>query len=110
MDEQLENRLRFLRKANTEGMPHSDRGLACPPKSDPVIMQIVQLAETRERLHAKADQPRPDRLDPPGHPGRPRRRIERQPGVPQGRYQSDHLLPMEGPPGGSRIERTTPHV
>jgi hypothetical protein len=27
MDEQLENRLRFLRKANTEGMPHSDRGL-----------------------------------------------------------------------------------
>ena len=27
MDEQLENRLRFLQKANTEGMPHSDRGL-----------------------------------------------------------------------------------
>jgi len=27
MDEQLENRLRFLRKANREGMPHSDRGL-----------------------------------------------------------------------------------
>src|SRR5437879_12124837 len=27
MDEQLENRLRFLREANTEGMPHSDRGL-----------------------------------------------------------------------------------
>ena len=27
-------------------------------------MQIIQLAETRERLHAKADQPRPDRLDP----------------------------------------------
>jgi hypothetical protein len=27
MDEQLENRLRFLRNANTEGMPHSDRGL-----------------------------------------------------------------------------------
>jgi hypothetical protein len=27
MDEQLEDRLRFLRKANTEGMPHSDRGL-----------------------------------------------------------------------------------
>ncbi|MCI0542028.1 MAG: alpha/beta fold hydrolase [Verrucomicrobiales bacterium] len=27
MDEQLEIRLRFLRKANTEGMPHSDRGL-----------------------------------------------------------------------------------
>ena len=27
MDEQLENRLRFLRKASTEGMPHSDRGL-----------------------------------------------------------------------------------
>ena len=27
MDEQLENRLRFLRQANTEGMPHSDRGL-----------------------------------------------------------------------------------
>jgi hypothetical protein len=27
MDEQLENRLRFLRKANAEGMPHSDRGL-----------------------------------------------------------------------------------
>ncbi len=27
MDEQLENRLRFLRKANTDGMPHSDRGL-----------------------------------------------------------------------------------
>jgi hypothetical protein len=27
MDEQLENRLRFLRKANTEEMPHSDRGL-----------------------------------------------------------------------------------
>src|SRR5205823_1103983 len=84
--------------------------LACPPKSGPVIMQIVQLAETRERLHAKADQPRPDRLDPPGHPGRRRRRIERQPGVPQGRYQPDHLLPMEGPPGGSRIERTTSHV
>ena len=27
MDEQLENRLRFLRKANTEGMPHSDCAL-----------------------------------------------------------------------------------
>jgi hypothetical protein len=27
MDEQLEKRLRFLRKANTEDMPHSDRGL-----------------------------------------------------------------------------------
>jgi hypothetical protein len=27
MDEQLEIRLRFLRKANTEGMPHTDRGL-----------------------------------------------------------------------------------
>lgn len=27
MDEPLENRLHFLRKANTEGMPHSDRGL-----------------------------------------------------------------------------------
>src|SRR5262245_6711400 len=27
MDEQLENRLRFLREANTEAMPHSDRGL-----------------------------------------------------------------------------------
>ncbi|HZZ45036.1 MAG TPA: hypothetical protein VFE58_19020 [Tepidisphaeraceae bacterium] len=27
MDEQLENRLGFLRKANTEGMPHTDRGL-----------------------------------------------------------------------------------
>src|ERR1700677_2101462 len=27
MDEQLENRLRFLRKASTEQMPHSDRGL-----------------------------------------------------------------------------------
>jgi hypothetical protein len=27
MDEQLENRLRFLRQANTEGMPHTSRGL-----------------------------------------------------------------------------------
>jgi hypothetical protein len=27
LDEQLENRLRFLRKASTEQMPHSDRGL-----------------------------------------------------------------------------------
>jgi hypothetical protein len=27
MDEQLEKHLRFLRKANTEGMPHSDRAL-----------------------------------------------------------------------------------
>ena len=27
MDEQLENRLRFLRRANTETMPHSERGL-----------------------------------------------------------------------------------
>ena len=27
MDEQLENRLRFLRKANTDDMPHSDRDL-----------------------------------------------------------------------------------
>ena len=27
MDEQLENRLRFLRQANTEGMPHTDRRL-----------------------------------------------------------------------------------
>jgi hypothetical protein len=27
MNEQLENRLRFLRQANTEGMPHSDCGL-----------------------------------------------------------------------------------
>ena len=32
-------------------------GLACSPKTGPVIMQIVQLAETRERLHAKANQP-----------------------------------------------------
>ena len=27
MDEQLEDRLRFLRKANTDGMPHTDRAL-----------------------------------------------------------------------------------
>jgi hypothetical protein len=27
MDQQLESRLQFLRKANTEGMPHSDRAL-----------------------------------------------------------------------------------
>src|SRR5262249_20735290 len=27
MDEQLEKRLSFLRRANTEGMPHTDRGL-----------------------------------------------------------------------------------
>jgi hypothetical protein len=27
MDEQLENRLRFLRTASTEGMPHTERGL-----------------------------------------------------------------------------------
>jgi hypothetical protein len=27
MDEPLENRLRFLREANTEGMPHTDRAL-----------------------------------------------------------------------------------
>jgi hypothetical protein len=27
MDEPLEKRLRFLRQANTDGMPHSDRGL-----------------------------------------------------------------------------------
>lgn len=27
MDEPLEDRLRFLRKANTEGMPHTNRGL-----------------------------------------------------------------------------------
>ncbi len=33
------------------------RFLACSPKTGPVIMQIVQLAETRERLHAKANQP-----------------------------------------------------
>src|SRR6058998_441559 len=26
-DEHLENRIRFLRKANIEGLPHSDRGL-----------------------------------------------------------------------------------
>ena len=38
-------------------------------------------------------------------PGRPRRRPERQPGVPQGRYRLDHLLPLEGPPGEPRIEK-----
>ena len=27
MDEQLENRFRFLREVNTETMPHSERGL-----------------------------------------------------------------------------------
>src|SRR3954452_654234 len=82
--------------AESEVVPGSRRisaRVACPPKSGPVIMQIVQLAETGERLHAKEDQPRPDRLDPPGHPGRPRRRIERQPGVPQG-------LPLNPPPPG----------
>src|SRR5512135_2615765 len=84
--------------------------LECSPKTGPVIMQIVQLAETRERLHAKANQSRPDCHDPPRSPGRPRRRAERQPGVPQGRDQPDHVLPMEGPPAGPRIERPTPHV
>ena len=30
-------------------------------------------------------------------PRRPRRRIERQPGLPQARHQPHYLLPLEGP-------------
>src|SRR5205823_13305966 len=78
--------------------------LACPPKPGPVLMRVVQLAESQGATHAKTTRTRPHRLDPPPGPGRPRRRAERQPGVPQGRDFLGHLLPLEGPPGESSIQ------
>src|SRR3954469_15914010 len=65
-------------------------------------MGIVQLAESQETTHAKTTGTGPHRLDPPRDPGRPRRRVEHPPGVSQGRHRVDHLLPLEGPPGGPR--------
>src|SRR5208337_4193058 len=78
--------------------------LACPPKPGPVLMGIVQLAESQGAIHAKTTQTGPDRGYPPRLPSRPRRRLEHQPCLPQGRDRTHHLLPLEGPPGGPRIE------
>ena len=67
LDEQLENRLRFLREANTEGMPHSDRALlnhclapgrlvewgALPPCVTPVcFIRFTALNITSRRWHS----------------------------------------------------------
>src|SRR5271157_342214 len=78
--------------------------LACPPKPGPVLMGIVQLAESQGAIHAKTTQTGPDRGYPPRLPSRPRRRLEHQPCLPQGRDRTHHLLPLEGPPGGPHIE------
>src|SRR4051795_10038698 len=78
--------------------------VACPPKPGPVLMGIVQLAESQGATHAKTTRTGPHRLDPPPGPGRPRRRPEPRPGLPQGRRRTDHLLPLEGPPGEPTIE------
>ena len=32
------------------------------------------------------------------------------PGLPQGRHRTEHLLPMEGPPGGTAIRRGIPRA
>ncbi len=50
--------------------------LACPPKPGPVLMGIVQLAESQGAIHAKTTQTGPDRGRPPRLPSRPRRRLE----------------------------------
>src|SRR4051794_7988077 len=63
--------------------------VACPPKAGPVLMGVVQLAESQGATHAKTTQPRPDRQDPPRSPGRPRGRLECQSSLPQGRLRSD---------------------
>ena len=39
--------------------------VACPPKAGPVLMGVVQLAESQGATHAKTTHPRPDRQDPP---------------------------------------------
>ncbi len=39
--------------------------LACPPKAGPVLMGVVQLAESQGATHAKTTRTRPDRQDPP---------------------------------------------
>jgi len=43
--------------------------LACPPKPGPVLMGIVQLAESQGATHAKTTQTGPDRQDSPRDPG-----------------------------------------
>src|SRR5438445_9793668 len=80
------------------------RLVACPPKPGPVLMGIVQLAESQGATHAKTTRTGSHRLDPPRDPGRPRRRAEHQPGVSQVRHRVDHLLSLEGPPAGPRME------
>ena len=42
--------------------------LACPPKPGPVLMGIVQLAESQGAIHAKTTQTGPDRGYPPRLP------------------------------------------
>ena len=71
-----------------------------PQKPGPVLMGIVQLAESQEATPMRK-RPRPDRIasHPARLPGRPRRRLEPPPGLPQGRHRAHHLLPLEGPPG-----------
>ena len=81
-----------------------EEAMACPPKPGPVLMGIVQLAESQGAIHAKTTQTGPDRGYPPRLPSRSRRRLEHQPCLPQGRDRTHHLLPLEGPPGGPRIE------
>src|SRR5208337_3061177 len=78
--------------------------MACPPKPGPVLMGIVQLEESQGAIHAKTTQTGPDRGYPPRLPSRSRLRLEHQPCLPQGRDRTYHLLPLEGPPGGPRIE------
>ena len=77
--------------------------VACPPKAGPVLMGVVQLAESQGATHAKTTRTRTDRQDPPRGPSRSRRGTEHQPGLPQGWLFSHHLLPMEGTPGGPNI-------
>jgi hypothetical protein len=38
--------------------------VACPPKAGPVLMGIVQLAESQGATHAKTTRTGPDRQDP----------------------------------------------
>ena len=94
-------KLRFTGGARTESeLEYTNKGkalsvqssLACPPKPGPVLMGIVQLAESQGAIHAKTTQTGPDRGYPPRLPSRSRLRLEHQPCLPQGRDRTYHLL------------------
>jgi hypothetical protein len=53
MAEQLEKRLRFLRKENTDGMPHSDRGLLTKPDKPNSEDKLNRAQKLKRRKNAK---------------------------------------------------------